>query len=137
MYSCCHLIAGRFSRVRYRSATESTESAAAATVARFSSSAPRAASSFGICSYSPPSSSFFHGTRARFPFPFRLARTRRAGRLFLYSALCRRATSNVHAASWWFSRGNETKGKKKTTRTLESRGETGRRENVKDVENNR
>lgn len=136
MYSRCHLIAGRFSRVRYRSATESTESAAAATVARFSSSAPRTASSFGICSYSPPSSSFFHGTRARFPFPFRLARTRRAG-LFLYSALCRRATSNVHAASWWFSRGNDTKGKKKTKRTLESGGETGRRENVKDVENNR
>lgn len=29
MYSCCHLIAGRFSRVRYRSATESTQSAGA------------------------------------------------------------------------------------------------------------
>ena len=38
MYSRCHLIAGRFSRVRYRSATESTESAAAATVARFPTS---------------------------------------------------------------------------------------------------
>lgn len=38
VYSRCHLIAGRFSRVRYRSATESTESAAAATVARFSTS---------------------------------------------------------------------------------------------------
>lgn len=29
MYSRCHLIAGRFSRVRYRSATESTQSAGA------------------------------------------------------------------------------------------------------------
>ena len=43
-------------------------------------------SSFGICSYSPPSSSFFHEARARSPFPFRLARTRLVvPGLFLYS----------------------------------------------------
>lgn len=136
VYSRCHLIAGRFSRVRYRSATESTESAAAATVARFSSPPHRLTAATAAATptlflrhllptFSP---SFFlflrsDGARALSPSPSRSptrsltrarclpvppssfpsrARTRRASALFLYSARCRRATSNVRAASWWF-----------------------------------
>lgn len=124
VYSRCHLIAGRFSRVRYRSATESTESAAAASVARFPSSLalwPCSLFLRHLLLYTPPT--FVRSACSLCPsfssFPSR-ADTRRA----LYSLPCTGLVAaarrrRVRAASWWFPR---RKRKEKSNEKKDARG---------------
>lgn len=139
MYSRCHLIAGRFSRVRYRSATESTESAAAATVARFPSSlAPPSAlgpvSSYGICSSTsllvPPS--LLRSARALSPFPpFRLARTHvaRSALFPILGSLPPRDVERVRAAKLVVS-AKGTEKKKEKSKEIKKKSNDRRRRKI-------